>query len=75
MSPHHKHLHLLVYSFILNKGRIPCQVVIHINKYWLISNSSEVENFPVALKTLSILYRSTYLVIQTSVHEPMPLIS
>ena len=53
MSPHHKQLLLLVYSFILNKGRIPCQVVFHINKYWLISNSSGVENFPVALKTLA----------------------
>ena len=53
MSPHHKHLHLLVYSFILNKGRIPCQVVIHINKYWFIPNLSGVENFPVALKTVA----------------------
>ena len=53
MSPHHKHLHLLVYSFILNKGDYPCQVVIHINKYWFLPNLSGVENFPVALKTVA----------------------
>ena len=53
MSPHHKQLLLLVYSFILNKGENPCPAVIHINKYWLLPNLNGVENFPVALKTVA----------------------
>ena len=75
MSPHHKQLLLLVYTIILNKGKNPCPAVIYINKYWLLPNLIGVEQFPCDLENCSILDRSTYLAIQTPVHEPMPLIS
>ena len=54
MSPYPQTTSFTSYSFTLNKGGYPCQVVISINKYWLLPNLIGVENSPVTLKTVTL---------------------
>ena len=71
MSPYPQTTSFTDYSYTLNKGEYPCQVVISMKKYWLLSQFNWSWNSPCDLENCGLLNWLSHLAIWTPVSEPV----